>query len=59
MPVNASFPANFRQTPGDDTPSPFRQGDNYRPYEMPGNFVRILGIIENITDFSPSLYSHV
>lgn len=37
MPVNASFPANFRQTPGDDIPSPFRQGENYNRYEMPGN----------------------
>ncbi|XP_028397448.1 mothers against decapentaplegic homolog 1-like [Dendronephthya gigantea] len=30
MPGNASFPANFRQTPGDDIPSPFRSH-----YEMP------------------------
>ena len=37
MPGNAAFPRNFRQTPGDDIPSPFRQGESYSsPYEMPG-----------------------
>jgi hypothetical protein len=37
MPINATFPSNFRQTPGDDTPSPFRQGENFHPtYDLAG-----------------------
>ena len=37
MPINATFPTNFRQTPGEDTPSPFR-GENFHPntYDLAG-----------------------
>ena len=35
MPHNATFPSDFRQTPGENIPSPFRQ-ETYPSYEMQG-----------------------
>jgi hypothetical protein len=54
MPVNATFPANFKQTPGDDTPSPFRARGNYQSYEMPGKFVANFIIVFEFYDFTTS-----
>lgn len=59
MPLNASFPANFRQTPGDDIPTPFRQGENYNPYEMPGNVLYCFScrdFVYNIEYFTDYLF---
>lgn len=53
MPVNASFPANFRQSPGEDTPSPFRQGDNFTPYEMPGKNKDYIAVLSGKTTNIP------
>ena len=36
MPTNASFPPGFSQSPADDRPSPFRTGETFTPYEIPG-----------------------
>ena len=49
MPHNATFPSGFRQTPGENIPSPFRQNENYNPYEIPGSKYQYLYLI--VLDF--------